>query len=290
MELLVAAGATVIIGGLKRLGQQVRKLQYDGIYDGAEDFWYRGVEQEGIAEGSKVKIVGLLSPLAPYMPSHPRAKPGYSIEGWETVSDRLKILMKEQGYGPPDDPLSASGYDAIDLIVWGDAVIRPPLLTGNKVYAGLYNRYGKSYESVPVFLDGQDKSIQQLELGRSYGCLTDVTGVVRKMPSFYESLGMVRPIETPRYPCYCIEVSKVKVLPASKLVLYATAWTGIKDGQIATEFFDFMLADEVRAGIQRLHKRTSAPRKPAWFYYDFVSHPYKDLPLGNKDILAKLSA
>jgi hypothetical protein len=230
-ELALGAFTTATLGGLKRLGEEIIKKRYDGVYDGAEDFWYRGVEQESIADGSKVKITGLLSPLAPFMPSHPRAKPGYSVEGWDAMSARLKSLIRKRGHKPPADPLC--DYDEMDNFVWGDVVVRPPLLAGKKVYAGLYNRYGKSYECLPVFLNGQDKTVKRLELNRNYGHLVDVTGIVRKMPSFYESLGMVRLIDS-RYPCYCVDVSKINVQPAAKLVLYATAWALMENGQIAT--------------------------------------------------------
>jgi len=284
LDIIVKAGTESILTGMKHLVEYFGSMRFDHRFYGAEDFWYRGIEKEKLNTGAKVQVTGLLSPLGPFMPSHPRAKPGYSTEGWSTVSERLKVLMKQRKYPPPDDPLSSTDYDAIDLVVWGDAITRLRKLREGKIYAGLYNQYGKSFECVPVFLDASNKKqrkvLMDIEWPRLYGNMVTITGIVTKIPSFYEHMGIIYPIETKSYPCYCIEVVSIKILKSEKMVLYSTSWAAAEDGNIVTEFFDFMLPDEVIAGHQRLEKRAAGLKSPTWFYYDYISCPISPKPQG----------
>ncbi len=291
-EFVIEAGVQSVLRGLQSLRELIGSMRFDGVYEGAEDFWYRGIEAERLTEGAKVKLTGPLSPLAPFMPSHPRAKPGYSAAGWATVSERLRLFLESHRYPAPDDPLESSGYDAMDLVVWGDAVLRSKPLVGRKIYAGLYNIYGKSVECVPVFIDsanaGQSKALNEMNWPRSPGALVEMRGVVRLMPSYYQVLGVAQPIETPELPCYCIEVSRVRVLHPRKSVLYATAWCGTNGGNVVTEFFDYMTASEEQQGLGRLHSRISGTGQEPWFYYDFIECPFQKYPDGNFEIERKL--
>ncbi|MFH0965955.1 MAG: hypothetical protein V2A58_18300 [Planctomycetota bacterium] len=288
-QIVYKAAASAILCGLKRLCEYVGSLRYDGIYHGAEDFWYQGIEKDGLADGAKVKVDGLISPYAPFMPSHPRAKPGYSARGWLTVSQRLSSLMAERSYPVPDDPLSSSDYDAIDLVVWGDAVLRPRPISGKRLYAGFYNQYGKSFECVPLFIDPSEKT--QRECIRhagwnkpqpSAGTLVSLSGMVRKMPSYYDWIGLAHPIETSEYPCYCIEVTNIKVLEQKMCTLYATAWLERRKKGIVTEFFDFLLPAEYYAGHRRLQGRGT--RATPLYYYDHLACPYPKYPQRNAEL------
>lgn len=292
-DALVHIGADVILAGLKNLRELADKIRFDGVYRGAEDFWYRGLEKDRIGNGAYIKIEGLLSPLGPYMPSNPRAKPGYSAEGWMTVTNLLKQFLKTKNYPPPDDPLSSSDYDSIDLFIWGDSVIRQKPLLDKKIYAGLYNQYGKAFECIPVFLDAknskQKKALDQLDWFKSYGGLVSLEGYVNMMPSFYSNIvKLVKPYETPQYPCFSIEVNKIKVVKAPKLVLYASAWASHGEGQVSTEFFDFMDNNETRLGLERLKERSLISNKKVTFYYDFLEN-LGYYPEGNREVDEKLA-
>lgn len=290
-QVVLKAGAEAIIHGLKSLRELAGNLRISGSYDGAEDFWYRGIEADRLKDGALVRITGVLSPMAPFMPSHPRAKPGYSAAGWETVSQRLNAFLKQHRYPAPDDPLEGSGYDAMDLVVWGDAVVRPKEMARKKVYAGLYNIYGKSFECVPVFLDlsdsRQSKALDQLNWPKRPGAIVELTGSIRFMPSYYASMGMALPIETPELPCYCIEATKINLRKPRKTVLYATARCGAKNGKVVTEFFDYMVHDEQTMGLSRLQSRMRKAKITPWFYYDFFHCPLQKYPVGNQEIEAR---
>jgi hypothetical protein len=290
-EVVIKAGAEAIILGLKSLRELAGGFRIAGSYDGAEDFWYRGIEADRLEDGARVRISGVLSPMAPFMPSHPRAKPGYSAAGWETVSQRLRTFLKQRRYPAPDDPLEGSGYDAMDLVVWGDAVVRPKEMARRKVYAGLYNIYGKSFECVPVFLDlsdsRQSKAMDELNWPKQPGAIVELTGSVRLMPSYYASIGIALPIETPELPCYCIEVSKINMRKPRKAVLYATAWCGARNGKVVTEFFDYMRQDEQTKGLSRLESRMKKAKITPWFYYDFFDCPLQRYPAGNQEVEAR---
>ena len=292
-DIIVGAGADAILNAIKTLPGWFGKSRLDGSYQSAEDFWYRGIEAEQLEDGAKVSITGQLSPLAPFMPSHPRAKPGYSTVGWTTVSDRLAAFMRTRTYDVPDDPLAASGYDAIDLVVWGDAVVRARVLPNDMIYAGLYNQYGKSFECVPVFLNrsspSQRKVLAAIDWERRHGGLVKVTGTIRRMASYYDVMGLAHPIEVPGYPCYCIEASRIQSLPHQKTVLYATAWSVLDDGQVVTEFFDYMVPDEHAQGLERLKSRVAELGEP-WFYYDSQRCPFANYPSGNQDLDRRLQA
>jgi hypothetical protein len=269
---IVKAGAKAIVQGLKALRERKGIHRISGIYEGAEDFWYKGIEVDGLEEDALVRITGVLSPMAPYMPSHPRAKPGYSAAGWETVSKQLTAFLKQHRYPTPDDPLEASGYDAIDLVVWGDAVVRPKEMARKKIYAGLYNFYGKSFECVPVFLDlsdsRQSKALGELNWPTQSDKTVELTGSVRLMPSYYMSIGVALP--------------KIKIQKSRKTVLYATAWCGSKNGKVVTEFFDYMIHDEKMLGLNRLQSRMRKTKMTPWFYYDFFDCPFQKYPIGNQ--------
>ena len=181
VELAMAAGGKAIVKGLRALKEYAGRARFDGIYAGAEDFWYKGIEHDGLTDGAKVRVSGLLSPFAPYMPSNPRAKPGYSTQGWSDFSRQLADFLRTKQDSSPKDPLSASSYDVLDALVWGDLVYRSKVvLAGKKLYAGLYNQYGKSFECVPVFLDENDtkqwSSLNKIGWPNAPGALVEVAG------------------------------------------------------------------------------------------------------------------
>jgi hypothetical protein len=284
-DVVISAGAQAILSGLASLREYFGKLRFDGVYTGAEDFWYRGVETEKISDGAKIRVTGLLSPFGPYMPSNPRAKPGYTASGWTRFSEELERFLREKRLKSPDDPLSASGYDVLDVLVWGDLVIRPrSSLRRRKVYAGLYNQYGKSFECVPVFIDegskNQRAALDTLGWPRNPGAIVTLTGTVRRMASYYAAIGLAKPMELPGMPCYCIEVSAIRLCEDRKSVLYMTSWSSFH-GDLVTEFFDVMSPDERHAGLDRLRSR--GPRD-VYMYFDSYDHPFKRQPKGNEKL------
>ena len=287
---MINAGGETILKALQGIIEYFRQGRFDGIYTSAEDFWYRGVEHEGLSDGAKVRVTGLLSPFAPYMPSNPRAKPGYSAQGWSDFSQQLSDFLRVKYPSSPADPLSASGYDVLDVFVWGDLVYRPrQSLAGRKLYAGLYNQYGKSFECVPVFLDenikNQRSALDEIGWPKNVGALVELSGEIRRMSSYYATIGLAKPFERPGVPCYCIEASSIRVLPPTTSVLYLTSWCSfgsVERRNMVTEFFDAKNSNERKGGLDRLRSRT--PRKNVYFYYDSLDHPYDRYPKGNEDL------
>jgi hypothetical protein len=289
-DAVIAAGADAILMALRSIIETFRQGRFDGIYTSAEDFWYRGIEHDQLSDGAKVRVRGLLSPFAPYMPSNPRAKPGYSAQGWSDFSKQLSDFLHVKHPSSPADPLSASGYDVLDVFVWGDLVYRPrQSLAGRKLYAGLYNQYGKSFECVPVFLDesikNQRSALDKIGWPKNMGNLVELSGEIRRMSSYYATIGLAKPNEPPGMPCFCIEASSIQVLTSTTSVLYITSWCSfgsLERRNLVTEFFDAKNPDERKSGLGRLRIRT--PKKNVYFYYDSLEHPYERYPKGNEDL------
>lgn len=258
-----------------------------------EDFWYRGVSRGQVKNGNSVEVTGLLSTFAPYMPCHPRAKPGYTPAGWANVEEIIREHAEKSStiYG------SLGEYDIIDSLVWMDPVVRLPVLEDKRLYCGLYNEYGKSFESLPVVLTLDDKKqaayVQSYGLNQRLAKLTTVKGKVRPMKDFighidpiWRELGVKPPSSSPGYPCHYIEVESLKAKNSDAPVLYATSW-GIDGNKVfMTEFFDFLHPTELRDGISRLTERTE-PAGERYAWYDFLDKKYSNLE-GNRRILAAL--
>ena len=114
--------------------------------------------------------------------------------------------------------------------------------------------------------------------------------MMHKMASYYATIGLAKPIERPGMPCYCIEVTGIRILPPQPAVLYMTSWTtsGRQETRnLATEMFDVMNDKDLQGGTGRLHSRT--PRRGVRIYYDAVGHPYDRYPKGNEELDDRLS-
>jgi hypothetical protein len=259
-----------------------------------EDLWYRGVSRGHVGAGGAVTVTGLLSPFAPYMPCHPRAKPGYTPTGWSDVEAHIAASAQQQSATTYP---SLGEYDIVDAFVWMDPVVRLPILEDRRLYCGLYNEYGKSFECVPVVLTLDDKKqaayVRRHGLNHTLAKLTTVKGRLRHIKDF---IGHIEPIwrelgRTPRRtsredPCYFIEVESLEARGSESPVLYATSWAMDGNKVFMSEFFDFLYPTELSAGITRLTERT-APGGTRYAWYDFLDKKYATLE-GNQRVVAAL--
>ena len=111
----------------------------DGKFLNVGEFW-TGIKKEGLKRGAIIEVSGLLSPYAPFIPAHPMSRPGYTIEGWESLGE-LETEDTEE-------------YDVRDGIIYGDRVVRLSKTKNKKYYAGLYSHdYGISNISIPLLVD-----------------------------------------------------------------------------------------------------------------------------------------
>ena len=145
------------------------------------------------------------------------------------------------------------------------------------------------FECVPVFLDENSKNqrsaLNEIGWPKSAGAIIELSGAMRRMPNYYASIGLAKPIERPGMPCYCIEAASIRVLSPQMSVLYLTSWCtfGRVEGRnLVTEFFDAMSLEEQQGGIDRLRSRT--PTKTVHIYYDSLNHPYDRYPKGNEEL------
>jgi hypothetical protein len=123
--LLEGAGQTLagIIGGYA-VTKIVEKITAHNTYDGAMDFWRRGIHERIISEGDHIIVDGLISPFTQLFPGDPMR----NTRLWNPIYEFKDRISKEE-------------FRAMEFFAAADVAIRPGSIHGDTV-VGLYNRYG----------------------------------------------------------------------------------------------------------------------------------------------------
>ncbi|MEZ7197370.1 hypothetical protein [Pseudodesulfovibrio karagichevae] len=123
---LLEASAQTIVGAIggyafsKALEAALRK----NLYQGPLDFWMRGIQQGGAAEGDQVYIDGLLSPYIQLFPGNPFG----NAKKWRNVYEFEGKIDNEK-------------YQAMEFLNGSDSSLRLKSLNGESL-VGLFARYG----------------------------------------------------------------------------------------------------------------------------------------------------
>lgn len=171
---LLESAAQTIIGaiGSYAFTKVITKIYEKNTFEGALDFWKRGVHNGDIMEGDTIHFDGLLSPYTQLFPGDPfenarRWNPLYDFEGTITKNE----------------------YQAMDFYASADAALRVGSLNGETL-VGLYSRYGYIGDGligvVPTSL--LRKKIPDFFTPSYYGSHVLVSGKISRCPSQHSTV------------------------------------------------------------------------------------------------------
>lgn len=123
--LLESAAQTVVgaIGGYV-FTESWKRVAERNIFDGAMDFWCRGIHEQSIRDGDNLIFDGLISPYTQLFPGDPMEN-----------GNRWNSLYSFQG------KISNEEFQAMEFFAGSDAALRVGSLNGETL-VGLYGRYG----------------------------------------------------------------------------------------------------------------------------------------------------
>lgn len=123
---LLEAAAQTIVGaiGSYAFAKVLTNLTERNTYEGAMDFWKRGIHDGNIKEGDKIHFEGLISPYTQLFPGDPFE----NARRWNPLYDFKGSITKHE-------------YQAMDFYASADAALRVGSLNGETL-VGLYHRYG----------------------------------------------------------------------------------------------------------------------------------------------------
>lgn len=166
---LLEAAAQTFIGAIESYGFDKIKngLYKDNTFDGAFDFWQRGIHCHSVQQEDTIVFDGLISPYIQLFPRDPYS----NAVRWNTLYDfQGKIDSKE--------------FSKLEFYAGSDETIRTGSLNGETLI-GLYNRYGYIGEGVlgVVSTSYLLKRIPSFFDVDFWGCRARVTGTLSRCPA-----------------------------------------------------------------------------------------------------------
>lgn len=241
----------------------------DKRYQGVGDFWAKVLEH-GLKNDALVEIRGLLSPYGPLTPAHPMSRPGYTVEGWESLGE-LETEDTEE-------------YDTRDGFIYGDRVIRLSRPRHQKYYAGLYDAYfGISNVSIPLYVDQGAFSPKKPELRElkelwqypmTGGKIVKVKGRLREIPNFYAQFVPQLPQQYCTLPSFGLEVFKIEVASEHEGVTHmavSVSWDKRAEERMLTHYFNVQDRRQFETAEELLESARDSHTHSLLFNYDDLS-------------------
>lgn len=272
-EPLLQGSAQTIIGALASFGtaKGIGMLKRYQFFDGALDFWKRGVYGGIVGDGSYVVFEGTLTPFFQLFPVNPlnnalRWNQLYNFQG--------KITREE--------------YQTMEFYVSGDALLRVGSVNGETL-VGLFSRYGyggdgllgiapTSYinQVLPSFFYGGFTGTRARVKGRLCRCPHQHYTVVQ---SVLKDTDIMRPYEDFKNLLY-LNIEKIEPVRKSKnniWTLRGSPWAVTKDPQeqYLVQYVDFSQNAERRSSVE--HIKTREAWDYASVFYDDIDCPSPDL-------------
>lgn len=171
---LLEAAAQTIVGaiGAYAFSKVMTKLYERNTFEGAMDFWKRGIQDGSIQEGDHIYYDGLISPYTQLFPGNPLE----NGRKWNPLYEFKGAITKQE-------------YQAMDFYASGDAALRVGSINGETI-VGLYHRYGYIGDGLigiaPTML--VRKTIPSFFEPYFYGVRALVSGRVSRCPSQHASV------------------------------------------------------------------------------------------------------
>ncbi len=166
---LLEAAAQTFVGAIASYGfDKIRNGFYkDNTFEGAFDFWQRGIHHNSVQRGDTIVFDGLLSPYIQLFPRDPYS----NAVRWNTLYDfEGKINSKE--------------FSKLEFYAGSDETIRTGSLNGETLI-GLYNRYGYIGEGVLGVISTSYllKHLPDFFNVNFWGCRARITGTLSYCPA-----------------------------------------------------------------------------------------------------------
>jgi len=270
--LLEAAAQTIVgaVGGYA-FTTALTRLTRQSLFDGAMDFWRRGIKDGAVGDGDQIIFDGLISPYSQLFPGDPMDN-----------AVRWNELYRFQG------KINSEQFQAIEFFAGSDAALRISSLNGETL-VGLYGRYGFVGEGlvgvVPTKL--LLKAIPDFFHAKSFGVRARITGRVALCPAQHGFVAQAiarksgMDIDIERYKSiYYLQVNRISVARqdhAKTCSLLGSAW-GVTDKdreQYLVQYGYLSEPAELRACNQRIID--SKAWKSAQVFYDEILSPSAEL-------------
>lgn len=270
---LFEAAAQTLIGAIAGYSfDKIRdKFYRENTFDGAFDFWQRGIHHRGIQAGDSVSFDGLISPYVQLFPRDPYT----NATRWNSLHNF-------------DGKLTAQEFSQMEFYAGSDDAIRTGPLNGETVI-GLYNRYGYIGEGVlgVVATSYLRKCIPDFFASDFWGCRARISGVLAYCPAqhgfvaqgMFEKAGIH--IDTDSYKeIPYIKVNSIKLYHRESDTissLLGTAWaaTDLKKEPYILQYGYFSEPHEMSSCAQNM--LSSSAWDSVKVYYDAITAPSETL-------------
>lgn len=281
--LLEAAGQTIVGAiGSYSFSKVVSKFYQKNTFEGAMDFWKRGVQSGNITEEENIQFDGLISPYTQLFPGDPLD----NARKWNPLYDFKGTITNHK-------------YQAMDFYASGDAALRVGSLNGETI-VGLYNRYGYVGDGLigiaPTSLIR--KHIPNFFHSDFSGVRALISGKASKCPSQHQSvaqgIAMNAGLDIDKMDFYkyknlwYIKINSIRLVTKghkSVVCLLGSPWavTESKRHQYLIQYGYISDASEKKQCVDQIIK--SKEWDKAQVYFDDIESPSQDLSFKRKFIL-----
>jgi hypothetical protein len=249
----------------------VQKMTARNTYDGAMDFWRRGIHERYISEGDHIVIDGLISPFTQLFPGDPMR----NTQIWNPIYEFKDRITKEE-------------FRAMEFFAGNDVALRPGSINGETV-VGLYNRYGYVGDGLVGIASTKyiQKQIPDFFHPSFVGARAWIHGRVARGPAahshFAQSVATRAgiQIDTESYrQLYYLHISKVVIASKEKdriFTLLGSPWavTDSKNDQYLVQYGYISEAAELRQCVDKITAARSW--KHARVFFDDIASPSPEL-------------
>lgn len=270
---LLQGSAQTILGAIASYGtaKGAGLIKRYPRFDGALDFWKRGVHQGRVGEGSYISFEGVLTPFFQLFPVNPL----HNALRWNRLYNFEGRISKEE-------------YQTMEFYVSADALVRIGSVNGETV-VGLFSRYGYGGDGIlgvvstkylssviPSFFEANFTGTRARVKGRLKRCPHQHHTVIQ---SIIKQADIGRPYEDFRNLLY-LNIEKIEVYNKSKnniWTLRGSPWAVTKDQdeQYIIQYVDFSQESERKNSFEQIQSRRSWSF--ASVFYDEIDCPSFEL-------------
>lgn len=270
---LFEAAAQTLVGAIAAytFDKIKEKFYHENTFDGAFDFWQRGIHHGSVTTGDRVSFDGLISPYIQLFPRDPYT----NAVRWNTLHNF-------------DGKKTAQEFSQMEFYAGSDDAIRTGPLNGETL-VGLYNRYGYIGEGAlgVVSTSYLRKRLPDFFSTNFWGCRARITGTLSYCPAqhgfvaqgMFDKLGIQ--LDSDRYK----EIPYIKINSISLFnkesdrisSLLGTAWaaTNIRKEPYILQYGYFSEPGEMSNCTKNIVS------SPSWdmvkVYYDTLTSPSESL-------------
>lgn len=275
-EPLLEGAAQTIVGvlGGYATNKAIRKISDRNLYEGAMDFWKRGIDDGGLTVGDTIVFDGLISPYTQLFPGDPMRN-----------GTRWNRLYEFEG------KISREQYQAMEFFAGSDVCLRLKSLNGETV-VGLYHRYGYIGDGVLGVVSTKylRNALSDFFQPSFFGARARIYGEVCRCPSAHYAaakdiaIKAGVPLDISRYRnLHYLKVSKIRLATKEKekvCTLLGSSWavTENKRDQYLVQYGYMSEKAEQQRCLDKIFSEKAWSQ--ARVFFDDVAGPSEDLSFG----------